>query len=117
MLVATPGRLIDLYNQNAVKFDQLKILVLDEADKMLGLGFSDEVNRLVNLLPKRRQTLMFSATFSTEIRHLAGKMLHEPIEITVSSERVAAIEVDQWLAPVDKQRKTALLLFLLTNNH
>tara|TARA_R110002073_G_scaffold39534_3_gene112731 strand:- start:2501 stop:3670 length:1170 start_codon:yes stop_codon:yes gene_type:complete len=117
LLVATPGRLIDLYNQNAVKFDQLKILVLDEADKMLGLGFSDEVNRLVNLLPKRRQTLMFSATFSTEIRHLAGQMLHEPIEITVSSERVAAIEVDQWLAPVDKQRKTALLLFLLTNNH
>ena len=117
LLVATPGRLIDLYNQNAVKFDQLKILVLDEADKMLGLGVSDEVNRLVNLLPKRRQTLMFSATFSTEIRHLAGKMLHEPIEITVSSERVAAIEVDQWLAPVDKQRKTALLLFLLTNNH
>tara|TARA_R110002072_G_scaffold1780_5_gene14664 strand:- start:7673 stop:8842 length:1170 start_codon:yes stop_codon:yes gene_type:complete len=117
LLVATPGRLIDLYNQNAVKFDQLKILVLDEADKMLGLGFSDEVNRLANLLPKRRQTLMFSATFSTEIRHLAGQMLHEPIEITVSSERVAAIEVDQWLAPVDKQRKTALLLFLLTNNH
>ena len=116
MLVATPGRLLDLYHQNAVKFDQLEILVLDEADRMLSLGFADEMSQLLKVLPRKRQTLMFSATLSTEVRQLASRMLQQPVEITVSPERVAAVKVNQWLAPVDKKRKTALLLALLAAN-
>jgi len=116
LLVATPGRLLDLYQQNAVKFDQLKILALDEADRMLSLGFADEMNRLLDVLPRKRQTLMFSATLSAEIRQLGSRMLHQSVEISISPESVAAIKVKQWLAPVDKKRKTALLLFLLAEN-
>jgi ATP-dependent RNA helicase RhlE len=116
LLVATPGRLLDLYQQNAVKFDHLKILALDEADRMLSLGFADEMNRLLDVLPRKRQTLMFSATLSAEIKQLGSRMLHQPVEISISPESVAAIKVKQWLAPVDKKRKTALLLFLLAEN-
>ena len=116
LLVATPGRLLDLYEQNAVRFEALKMLVLDEADRMLGLGFSDEMNRILNILPARRQTLMLSATLSTEVKQLAGKMLHKPVEIAVNPERVAAVKVEQWLVPVDKKQKTDLLNHLVSEN-
>ena len=113
LLVATPGRLLDLHQQNAVKFDQLSLLVLDEADRMLSLGFAHEMSQLLRILPSKRQTLLFSATLSTQVKTLAAQILKNPAEITLSPERIAAVKIDQWLAPVDKKRKTALLLALL----
>jgi len=113
VLVATPGRLLDLYRQNAVKFAQLQVLVLDEADRMLDLGFARELDELFAALPKKRQTLLFSATFSEPIRQLAGELLRDPLSVEVSPRNTAAKTVKQWLVPVDKKRKTELFLTLL----
>ncbi|WP_263144122.1 DEAD/DEAH box helicase [Pseudomonas sp. RIT-PI-AD] len=113
VLVATPGRLLDLYRQNAVKFGQLQALVLDEADRMLDLGFSRELDELFCALPKKRQTLLFSATFSEAIRSLAGELLRDPLSVEVSPRNAAAKSVEQWLVPVDKKRKSELFLHLL----
>ncbi len=113
VLVATPGRLLDLFRQNAVKFNQLQTLVLDEADRMLDLGFADELRAVYAALPKKRQTLLFSATFSEAIRLLAGQMLDDPLSIEVSPRNVAASSVKQWLIPVDKKRKIELFCHLL----
>ncbi|AYC34394.1 DEAD/DEAH box helicase [Pseudomonas cavernae] len=113
LLVATPGRLLDLFRQNALKFGQLQALVLDEADRMLDLGFAEELRAIYAALPKQRQTLLFSATFSEAIRLLAGQMLNEPLSIEVSPRNVAASSVKQWLIPVDKKRKAELFLHLL----
>lgn len=116
VLVATPGRLLDLYRQNAVKFNQLQTLVLDEADRMLDLGFSRELDAVFAALPKRRQTLLFSATFSPVIRSLAGVLLDDPVSIEVSPPNTAAKAVKQWLVPVDKKFKGELFLHLLKKN-
>ena len=105
LLVATPGRLLDLFRQNALKFNQLQTLVLDEADRMLDLGFSEELANIYKALPKKRQTLLFSATFSDAIRLLAGQMLNDPLSIEVSPRNVAANTVKQWVVTVDKKRK------------
>ncbi|BAU72469.1 DEAD/DEAH box helicase [Metapseudomonas furukawaii] len=113
ILVATPGRLLDLYRQNAVKFGQLQALVLDEADRMLDLGFSRELDELFVALPRRRQTLLFSATFSDAIRQMARELLRDPLSIEVSPRNAAARSVSQWLIPVDKKRKSELFLHLL----
>uniref|UniRef100_A4XYR0 DEAD-box ATP-dependent RNA helicase RhpA n=1 Tax=Ectopseudomonas mendocina (strain ymp) TaxID=399739 RepID=A4XYR0_ECTM1 len=113
VLVATPGRLLDLYRQNAVKFAQLQTLVLDEADRMLDLGFARELDELFSALPKRRQTLLFSATFSDVIRQMAGELLRDPVSVEVSPRNAAAKSVKQWLIPVDKKRKSELFLHLL----
>ena len=113
VLVATPGRLLDLYRQNAVKFDQLQTLVLDEADRMLDLGFSRELNEIFAALPAKRQTLLFSATFSDEIRALAGKLLSNPLSIEVSPRNSTVQKIRQWVVPVDKKRKPELFLHLL----
>ncbi|PZR47481.1 MAG: DEAD/DEAH box helicase [Ectopseudomonas oleovorans] len=113
VLVATPGRLLDLYRQNAVKFSQLQTLVLDEADRMLDLGFARELDELFSALPKKRQTLLFSATFSDAIRQMAGELLRDPLSVEVSPRNAAAKTVKQWLIPVDKKRKSELLLHLL----
>jgi ATP-dependent RNA helicase RhlE len=93
VLVATPGRLLDLHRQNAVHFNEVKTLVLDEADRMLDLGFARELDNILKLLPKKRQTLLFSATFSDPIRALSNQMLREPvrIEATPRNTTVAAI--------------------------
>lgn len=117
ILVATPGRLIDLYNQNAVKFKHLEILVLDEADRMLDMGFIHDIRRILALLPKRRQNLMFSATFSDEIRQLAKTIVHQPVEISVSPRNTTAKTVKQWVYPVDKNKKPALLTRLIKENN
>ncbi|WP_259744540.1 DEAD/DEAH box helicase, partial [Pseudomonas protegens] len=116
LLVATPGRLLDLFRQNAVKFSQLQTLVLDEADRMLDLGFSEELKSIYAALPKKRQTLLFSATFSDAIRQLAGQMLNDPLSIEVSPRNVAANTVKQWVVPVDKKRKPELFSHLLRKN-
>ncbi len=113
ILVATPGRLLDLYNQNAVKFNQLEILVLDEADRMLDMGFIHDIKKLLSFLPKQRQTLMFSATFSPEIRTLAKTLVNDPTEISVSPRNTTAEKVKQWIIPVDKKQKTKLLIHLI----
>jgi superfamily II DNA/RNA helicase len=113
VLVATPGRLLDLQRQNAVRFDQLQTLVLDEADRMLDLGFSRELDALFALLPKRRQTLLFSATFSDPIRALAGALLIDPVSLEVSPRNTTVQRIEQSLITVDKKRKPELLLHLL----
>lgn len=113
VLVATPGRLLDLHQKNAVRFTQLQTLVLDEADRMLDLGFSRELDALLGALPKRRQTLLFSATFSDPIRTLAAALLVDPLSIDVSPRNTTASSIKQWVIPVDKKRKTELLCHLL----
>ncbi|GAA4820978.1 ATP-dependent RNA helicase RhlE [Marinicella pacifica] len=117
ILIATPGRLLDLYSQNAVRFDELEVLILDEADRMLDMGFIHDLKRIVKLLPKDRQTLMFSATFSGDIRQLAKTFMKHPKEISVSPEVTSAESVQQTLYPVDKKRKSELLLHLIGQNN
>jgi len=117
VLVATPGRLLDLYNQNAVKFKQLEVLVLDEADRMLDMGFIHDIRKILAVLPKQRQTLMFSATFSDQIRQLAKGLVQQPVEISVSPRNTTANTVKQWIHPVDKKQKSALLTQLIVDNN
>ena len=114
ILIATPGRLIDLYNKNAVKFPQLEILILDEADRMLDLGFTKDICKIFSLLPSHRQNLMFSATFSADIRNLAAQLLKNPIEISVSPENTTATSIKEWIVPVDKKFKPDLLVELIS---
>ncbi|MFT5450652.1 MAG: ATP-dependent RNA helicase RhlE [Enterobacterales bacterium] len=113
ILVATPGRLLDLYNQKAIKFDNLEVLVLDEADRMLDMGFIHDIKKIINALPKQRQNLLFSATFSTDIRNLAKGMVNNPLEISVSPRNTTVKSVKQWICPVDKKQKSALLTHLI----
>lgn len=113
VLVATPGRLLDLYRQNAVKLSQVQTLVLDEADRMLDLGFSRELDAVFAALPKRCQTLLFSATFSDAIRSMADTLLHDPLRIEVSQRNTTMKAVKQWVIPVDKKRKAELFSYLL----
>jgi len=113
VLVATPGRLLDLFRQNAVKFSQVEILVLDEADRMLDLGFSEEIGKILALLPKNRQSLLFSATFSKNIRKLTDRLLKNPVWIEVTPRNSAAKSVKQWIYEVDKGKKPDLLSHLI----
>jgi ATP-dependent RNA helicase RhlE len=113
VLVATPGRLKDLHDQGAIDFKLLQTLVLDEADRMLDLGFERDIDILLAALPKKRQTLLFSATFSDEIRKLATSMLKDPVSIQISASNTTTKNVKQWLIPTDKRRKPELLLHLL----
>jgi ATP-dependent RNA helicase RhlE len=113
ILVATPGRLLDLYRQNAVKFDLLQTLVLDEADRMLDLGFARELDAVFAALPKQRQTLLFSATFSDPIRALAARLLRDPASLEASPRNTTVKAIRQWIVPVDKKRKPELFLYLL----
>jgi len=116
VLVATPGRLLDLQRQNAVRFNQVQTLVLDEADRMLDLGFSRDIDNLLALLPKQRQTLLFSATFSDPIRALAAKLLHDPVGIEATPRNTTVKAIRQWIVPVDKKRKPDLFLHLLARH-
>lgn len=113
ILVATPGRLLDLFSQRALRFDQLQALVLDEADRMLDMGFIHDIKKIMSLLPRARQTLLFSATFSNEICQLAKEFLKNPKEISVAPKNIAAVSVSQKIHPVDKSRKAELLSHLI----
>ncbi|MBI5611117.1 MAG: DEAD/DEAH box helicase [Deltaproteobacteria bacterium] len=117
VLVATPGRLLDLHRQTAVDFRQLQTLVLDEADRMLDLGFADELRAVGAALPKTRQTLLFSATMPGDVRDLAARLLRDPARAEVSPGRVAPAAVSQVVIPVDKKRKAELLGHLLTQRN
>ena len=116
VLVACPGRLLDLYQQNAVRFDQVEFLVLDEADRMLDMGFIHDIKKILALLPAKRQNLLFSATFSSDIRHLAQGLVHNPVEIDVSPRNSTAHTVEQWIIPADKKSKPAILANLVRAN-
>ncbi len=117
ILVATPGRLLDLYQQNAVRFDELEILVLDEADRMLDMGFINDIRKIKKLLPKKRQNLMYSATFSPDIRELAASMMNSPEEVSVTPRNETAKTVEQWLIPVDQPQKIKLLVKLIKQHN
>lgn len=116
VLVATPGRLIDLFQQNAIKFDNLELLVLDEADRMLDMGFIHDIKRIIAFLPKKRQNLLFSATFSPQIRTLAKGLVNNPVEVSVAPANSTVKKIKQWIIPVDKSRKSALLIKLIKQN-
>ncbi|OZA97984.1 MAG: ATP-dependent RNA helicase [Thiotrichales bacterium 34-46-19] len=116
VLVATPGRLLDLYSQNAVHFSQVEMLVLDEADRMLDMGFIRDIRKIIDLLPKKRQTLLFSATFSGDIRALASSFLQDPIQVEISPEKTTAETVSQCIYEVDKSHKTALVTKLIKDH-
>jgi len=116
VLIATPGRLLDLHQQNAVQFDKLEILVLDEADRMLDMGFIHDIRRIVKMLPKKRQTLLFSATFSGDIRNLAKTFMFNPVEVSVSAPNTTVDTVSQKLIAVEKSQKTAVLTHLIKEN-
>lgn len=113
ILVATPGRLLDLVEKNAVRFSSLEFLVLDEADRMLDMGFLPDIKKIISKLPKKRQNLLFSATFSEEIKELCSRLLNNPVSVSVSPANTTAKSVKQWLHPVDKKRKSALLSYLI----
>jgi ATP-dependent RNA helicase RhlE len=116
VLVATPGRLMDLHQQNALRLDRVEILVLDEADRMLDMGFIRDIRRILSLLPAHRQNLLFSATFSPEIRRLATGLLHNPVHLQATPENRAATTVEQVLHPCDMARKPELLTHLIRSN-
>lgn len=114
ILVATPGRLLDLISSNAIKLDNVNTLVLDEADRMLSLGFTEELESLLALLPNKKQTLLFSATFPEQVKALTQKLLNNPIEIQVQSADASTLV--QRVFTVNKGEKTALLANLITEH-
>ncbi|MCG7200161.1 DEAD/DEAH box helicase [Marinobacter pelagius] len=116
VLVATPGRLMDLYQQNAVRFNEVEVLVLDEADRMLDMGFIRDIRKILALLPAKRQNLLFSATFSNDIRSLAQGLLNDPVQVEVAARNTTAEKVKQSVYPVDQSQKTALLSKLVRDN-
>lgn len=113
ILIATPGRLLDLHNQHALSLHQVDILVLDEADRMLDMGFQKDINKILNLLPPRRQNLLFSATFSKEIKRLANAFMHKPQFIEATPENTTVEKINQQVYRVDKNKKTDLILDLI----
>lgn len=113
ILVATPGRLLDLIGQHVVKLNQVETLILDEADRMLDMGFIRDIRKIISFLPKKRQNLLFSATFSADIRKLTTGLLVNPIKIEVAARNTAAELVDQVAYLVDKTDKTKLLCHLI----
>lgn len=117
ILTATPGRLLDLVSQNAVKLNAVEILVLDEADQMLNMGFIHDIRKILAMLPKKRQNLLFSATFSAEIRKLTQGLLHNPVTVEVAAENAAADTVEQIAYTVNKTAKTAALTHLVKSNN
>ena len=109
ILVATPGRLLDLEHQRAVDLSKVEILVLDEADRMLDMGFIHDIRRVLAKLPAKRQNLLFSATFSDDIKGLANKLLHNPASVEVARRNTASEQIEQSVHFVDKKRKRELL--------
>ncbi|WP_373190852.1 DEAD/DEAH box helicase [Halomonas sp.] len=117
VLVATPGRLLDLHQQKHVDLSKVEILVLDEADRMLDMGFIHDIKKILRVLPEKRQNLLFSATFSNEIQALAGKLLDDPAMIEVAQRNTTAELVDQAIYRVDREKKRELLAHLITEHN
>ncbi len=117
ILVATPGRLLDLTQRHAVDLSQIEILVMDEADRMLDMGFIHDIRKILALLPPQRQNLMFSATFSNNIKQLADGILRDPAQIEVARRNTAAERILQIIHPVDRNRKRELLSHMIGRNN
>ncbi len=117
IIVATPGRLLDLISQKVIDLSQVEILVLDEADRMLDMGFINDIRKILGMLPKKRQNLLFSATFSDDIKRLANGLLHSPKMIAATKSNSAAEGVTQTVHPVDNKNKRALLSHLISSNN
>jgi Superfamily II DNA and RNA helicases len=116
-LIATPGRLLDHVNQRTIDLSQVKTLVLDEADRMLDMGFIGDIEKVIGLCAPTHQTLLFSATYNKQIKTLAGKYLSNPVEVAVARDNTVAAKVDQTFVHVDKDKKRALLSqFIGINN-
>lgn len=113
ILVATPGRLLDLHEQKAVSFKRIDVLILDEADRMLDMGFARDINKIMSLMPHKRQNLLFSATFSKEIKVLAHQILNDPVLVKATPENSTAEMVNQKVYLVDKKAKTQLVTNLI----
>ena len=114
ILVATPGRLLDLHNQGVFSLNNVAFLVLDEADRMLDMGFARDINKILALLPKKRQNLLFSATFSKEIKKLAKSFLYHPVMVEATPENTTAEKVDQLIYKTNKSQKTDLVIQLIS---
>ena len=117
VLVATPGRLLELAESKAVHLSDIKTLVLDEADKMLNLGFKEEMNRIFALLPKKRQNLLFSATLSNDVENINRILLHDPLVINIAPEKNTIDIINQVAYFVQEERKGPLLRYLIKNNN
>jgi len=117
ILVATPGRLLDLHSQGVINFSGIQFLVLDEADRMLDMGFLRDIKRILALLPSRRQNLLFSATFSKEIKTLANSFLHNPAMVEAAPQNTTAEKVDQIIYRTNKGLKTSLVIKLITEGN
>jgi ATP-dependent RNA helicase RhlE len=114
ILVATPGRLLDLINQRLLSLSKVEILVLDEADRMLDMGFLRDIKKIISLLPQRRQNLLFSATFSKDIKELAKGILHHPVMVEATPENTTVDAINQKVYRVAKEKKTDLLIKLIS---
>lgn len=114
VLVATPGRLLDLLNQKALSLNSVEILVLDEADRMLDMGFLRDIKKILNLMPSKRQNLLFSATFSREIKELANGFLHNPVTVEATPENTTVEKIIQKVFHVDKGKKPALVVKMIS---
>ena len=117
ILIATPGRLIDLQNQGLLSLSKIEILVLDEADRMLDMGFLRDIKKIISLMPRRRQNLLFSATFSREIKNLANDFLHHPILVEVAPENSTVDAIEQKVYRVAKGLKTGLIIKLISEGN
>ncbi|MBT5508042.1 MAG: DEAD/DEAH box helicase, partial [Flammeovirgaceae bacterium] len=114
ILIATPGRLLDLHGQRVLSLSEVEILVLDEADRMLDMGFLRDIRRILDLLPTKRQNLLFSATFSKEIKHLANSFLDRPVLVEATPENTTVEKIDQRVYRVDQSKKTSLITKLIS---
>lgn len=117
ILIATPGRLLDMYGKRAVHFEEIEVLVMDEADRMLDMGFIDDINKILDRLPTDIQHLLFSATLSNKVRDLAKTAVHDPFEISIAANQASKKNIEQWLITVDKDKKSALLSHMIKENN